>query len=251
MTLAPRGPACRGGGARRHTRRWLAPAALTLAAAAPLAWAGGTVGAAADGWHDPDPDLAAFARAFGAAWSAHDLEAVLAFFASDAVVAFDYGASGDLEDGPGEYRGAAGRLSLPVGVAVLLGDGVQLDLDGRREAPVAFGGAPATVVRWPYRRAERGSALPPEVGTDAVVVRGVTILAYTRRPDGASRAARAVALERALDARATRTARQPAADAGAAPRAPEAPDASWPLRLAGLGAGAALLVRGRRRARRG
>jgi hypothetical protein len=225
---------------------WLPYRVAALAVAAPLA------GAAALGADDdPDPDLVAFARAFGAAWSARDLEAILAFFDPNAVIAIGSGGSAGTEDGPGEYRGGGGPLSLPIGVAVLTGDGAQLDLDGRRVAPVAFGGATATVARWPYRRAASPSALPPEIGTDEVVVRGGRILAYTRTPDGASRAARAVALARAMDAMATRTARQPAAAADTAPRAPGAtdapPDAAWPLRLAGLGAGAALLLRWHRR----
>ena len=77
------------------------------------------------------------------------------------------------------------------------------------------------------------------------------ILAYTRTPDPASRAARARALDRAMSAVATRTARPAVVAAGAPPRAPEATDSSWPLRLAGLGAVAALLVRWRRHAHRG
>src|SRR5262249_11050583 len=59
------------------SRRRLALAALVLAAAPRAAAAGA-------GRDDPDPALVAVARAFGAAWSAHDLAAGLAGFAPGA-----------------------------------------------------------------------------------------------------------------------------------------------------------------------
>jgi hypothetical protein len=230
---------------------------LALAVAAALATkVGAAVSAAATPrQHDREPDLVAFVQAFDATWSAHDLEAVLACFAPDAVVALNYRGWNHPEEGNEDYRGAAGSLSLRAGVAVLMGAGVQLDLGGYQASPVVFGGAPATLVGWTYQRATPPpalpSALPPEVGADEVVLREGRILAYTRTPDGASQTARAQALDRSLNAQATRMTRSPATAAGPAPRAAEATDATWPLWLGGLGAAAALLVgRRRRHARR-
>jgi hypothetical protein len=250
MTIpAPGGPARRGGGGGPPTRRWLAPAALALVAAAPLA--GAAAPAAAPGRPDREADLLAFAQAFAAAWSAHDLEAVFALFAPEAVITFDSGPASDPEDGHTEYRGGGGPRPLRAGVAVLMGASVQVDPGGLQAAPVVFGGAPATVARWPYRHAALPPGplppVPPEVGMDEVVVRGGRIVAYTRTPDGEARVARARALERATSAVALRSAHPTAAPAGAAQRSPEATGAVWPLGLAGLGASAALLVRWRRR----
>jgi hypothetical protein len=222
--------------------------ALALAAASPLA---GAAAAAAPRRTDREADLLAVAQAFAAAWSAHDLEAVFALFAPEAVITFDYGPAGDPEDGHEEYRGGGGPRPLRAGVAVLMEASVRVDPGGLQPVPVVFGGAPATAVRWPYRRDALPPGplppLPPEVGTDEVVVRGGRIVAYTRTPDEEARAARARALDRATRAMAVRTAHPTAAPAGAAQRSPAATGAVWPLGLAGLGAGAALLVRWRRR----
>ena len=54
---------------------------------------------AAEGPSSPAPALVPFVAAYTAAWSAHDLDALLALFAPDAAIALDYGPSGD--DGSG------------------------------------------------------------------------------------------------------------------------------------------------------
>jgi hypothetical protein len=231
-------------------RRWLPWAALALTVAVGTSVAA-TAGAAASGPSDSETDPVAFARAFTAAWNIHDLEAIHALFVTDAVITFDYGPAG-IDDGPAEYRGAAEPFSLRSGVAALAATGVRVDPSGLRVAPVDFGGAPAMLARWSYQRTTLLAALPPEVGEDAVVLRAGCILAYTRTPDPTSRRAREKALDGALSAMATQTARPTVAPPGAALRASEPTDASWPLRLAGLGAAAALAARWRGcRTRRG
>ena len=222
----------------RALRTALPALALVLGLAAP--------GRSAAQGPPPAPALVPFVAAYTAAWSAHDLDALLALFAPDAAIAFDYGPSGD-DDGHAEYRGAAAPFSLRVGVAVLMEAGVRVDPGGHRAAPVVFGGAPATLARWPYQRATLLASLPAELGTDAVVLRGGRILAYTRTPDRASLAARAAALAGAMSAMATRTAGRPAAPLGAAPRAAAATVAEptpvgWPLALGGLAGLAAVTV---------
>jgi hypothetical protein len=207
---------------------------------------------AAQGLPPPVPNLVPFVEAYTAAWSAHDLEAVLALFAPDAAIAFDYGPSGDDDDGHAEYRGTAAPFSLRAGVAALMEAGVRVDPGGHQAAPVVFRGAPATLARWPYQRATVLASLPPELGTDAVVLRGGRILAYTRTPDRASLAARAEALAEAMSAVATRTAGRPAAPMGAAPPAAAATVADptpvgWPLALGGLAGLAAVTAALRRR----
>jgi len=237
----------------RALRTALPALALVLGLAAP--------GRSAAQGPPPAPALVPFVAAYTAAWSAHDLDALLALFAPDAAIAFDYGPSGD-DDDHAEYRGAAAPFSLRAGVAVLMEAGVRVDPGGHRAAPVVFGGAPATLARWPYQRATLLASLPAELGTDAVVLRGGRILAYTRTPDRASLAARAAALAGAMSAMATRTAGRPAAPMGAAgrPAAPigaaprvaaatvaEPDPVGWPLALGGLAGLAAVTAVLRRR----
>jgi hypothetical protein len=186
----------------------------------------------------PVPDVVPFVEAYTAAWNAHDLDALLALFAPNAAIAFDYGPSGDHEDRPLEFRGAVESFSLQAGVAVLMEPGVRVDPGVHQAAPVVFGGAAATLARWPYQRAAAPPALPTEIGTDAVVLREGRILAYTRTPDRASRAARAKAVDGAMRALAIRTARPPA-PLGGAPWAStatsaEPPPVGWSLALGGL-----------------
>jgi len=57
-----------------------------------------------------------------------------------------------------------------------------------------FGGAPATAVRWAYGRPALVPGVPPEVGTDELILQGGQLVAYTRTPDGANEAARVRAL---------------------------------------------------------
>ena len=61
-----------------------APRRTLLARLAAVAVAGGL--SAPERLHAQEPDLIPFAQAYTAAWNAHDLGAVLAFFAPDAVV---------------------------------------------------------------------------------------------------------------------------------------------------------------------
>ena len=65
-------------------RRWLGRTLLGLLVGAALAGGAAPVGAAPR--PAPAPDLVAFARAFNAAWNAHDVEGVVALFAPDATI---------------------------------------------------------------------------------------------------------------------------------------------------------------------
>lgn len=71
-------------GAPRSAMRWR-PARLLLAVAA-ARWL-----ATPRPLHAQEPDLVPFAQAYTAAWNAHDLDGVLAFFAPDAVVRARWG----------------------------------------------------------------------------------------------------------------------------------------------------------------
>jgi hypothetical protein len=93
------------------------------------------------------------------------------------------------------------------------------------------------VVRWGYTREGTafvitGGGLPPETGTDEVVVRGGRIVAYTRTPDPAALQARRQALDRANE----RIAARASADGGPAaePHAPAPPGAGRWLLAVGL-----------------
>jgi hypothetical protein len=157
----------------------------------------------------PETDAAAFLPAFRQAWASGDVLELLGLFAPEAVVELDYREPG----GPLAYRGGGSRpMTLRAGVARLLDAAAQPDLAAPQTAPVVFGGAPATAVRWAYRGPGRVPGVPPEIGLDEAVLQGGQVVAYTRTPDGANEAARVRALARALAALAAPT-------AGAAPRA--------------------------------
>jgi hypothetical protein len=147
---------------------------------------------------------AAFLPAFRQAWAGGGVAEVLPLFAAEAVVQLDYREPG----GPLEYRrGGAGPMALRAGVALLLGPGAQPDPATLQVAPVVFGGAPATAVRWAYRRPSHLPGVPPEVGTDDLVLQGGRLVAYTRAPDGANEAARLLALSRTMGPRGAPDAR--------------------------------------------
>ena len=151
-----------------------------------------------------ETEVAAFLPAFRQAWAGGGMGQVLPLFAPEAVVQLDYREPG----GPQEYRGGGeGPMALREGVALLQGSGAQPDLATLQVAPVVFGGAPAAAVRWAYQCPSHLPGVPPEVGTDELVLQGGQILAYTRTPDGTNEAARALALARAMARLAAQDAR--------------------------------------------
>jgi hypothetical protein len=188
--------------------RWaVAGLALGLGALAPVPGAaqGGVPAAglvappaaAADG-----PGLSALS-ALQRAWARGDVDGVVALFAPEGVVVLDPAHPG----GPDLYGRAPTAGPLRAGVHQLLADGAQIDVAGHRAAAVVFAGAPATRATWAYGRPRLVPAVPPEVGEDAVVLRGGQIASYTRVPDGVVQAARAGALGRLVPAPAPRVAR--------------------------------------------
>jgi hypothetical protein len=170
----------------------------------------------------PQADVAEFLESFRGAWTTGTPEALLPLFAPDAGIDLYYRGSSGPEDDREEYRGASGWRSLQDGVVALLGTGVEVDLDGYETAPVVFGGAPATLVRWRYRSPALLPSLPPEVGVDEVVLLRGRIAMYSRKPDPASQLARARAFDRYLSARATQTARATEAAGGRVSSSPAA-----------------------------
>ena len=237
---------------RLRTRRGLARPALALAAVpVALAVTGPGAAAAPAAQDDAVAEVLTFARTFATAWGTRDPEAVLALFAPDAVITLAYGAAGasvagDYEDGPLVYGGPTEPFSLRMGVAALADGGVRIDPSGHQPAAVDFRGIPATLARWPYRRDPPVPALPPELGTDSVVLRAGRILAYTRTPDRASLAAQGHALDGFMRATASQTAGLSAALRGSAPPPAEPDDGAWPLGLSALGTVAAAIALWRR-----
>ena len=143
-----------------------------------------------------ETDAEVFLRDFRPAWASGDVRHVLALFAPEAVVALNYREPG----GPSEYWGGLpGSMTLRDGVALLLESGHRPlpDLATVQTAPTVFGGAPATTLRWTYRRASLVPGVPPEVGTDELVLQGGLLVSYTRTPDGTNEAIRLLALDRA------------------------------------------------------
>ncbi|HEX2194872.1 MAG TPA: hypothetical protein VHK63_07975 [Candidatus Limnocylindria bacterium] len=183
----------------------------------------------------PAPEVREWLGAFERAWSSGDVAAVLAYFATDAVIEIGpgghdgpiYGGAEDSES----YRGPDGVASLRTGVQALLG--VQLKLAQVQAMPVAFGRAPATRLRWAYAGppglrltpAIQGAplpSLPAEEGSDLVVIRQEQIVSYSRIVDPRARAARAQALQTVMAEVATRTARATAvSESGVLDRTPE------------------------------
>ena len=160
--------------------------------------------AAAQAPGGPETDVGTFLPAFRQAWAGGGVAQVLPLFAPEAVVQLDYREPG----GPLEYRGGgAGPMALREGVALLLGSGAQPDLATLQVAPVVFGGAPATAVRWAYRCPSHLPGVPPEAGTDDLVLQGGQLVAYTRTPDGTNEAARKLALDRTMASLAAQAAR--------------------------------------------
>jgi hypothetical protein len=125
----------------------------------------------------------------------------------------------------------------------------ELDVAGRQTTSAVLDGAPAVRVRWTYTRGgsapgPAGGALPPEAGTDEVVLRGGRIAAYTRTPDAATLRARAQALGLALAAATPPGAAAPAP--GPASGRPGPGPGLW-LLAAGIAlAGVVLLALGKR-----
>jgi hypothetical protein len=159
--------------------------------------------AAAQATAVPEGAGGAFLPAFRQAWASGDVLRVLPLFAPDAVVELRYRDP----NGPMTYRDGGRRgLTLRDGVAALLDAGARPDFTTAQEAPVAFGGAPASGTRWAYRRPSAVPGVPPEVGADELVLRGGRILLYARTPDGTNEAARMLALGRAVAAQGARSA---------------------------------------------
>ena len=244
------------GAAGRSARRWAA-AVLGLAVAGALA-AGTGVAAAA-----PESALIASARAFTAAWNAHDLDAVLALFAPDAVVrvrrgavppevwdsrdpqvvrAYQDGADAGANYDAGGFVWATGRSQIAAWAAAHFKEHHRFAAG----PPRAAGGT----VGWPYRAFVDPYQLLPGVGPtegDAeAVVRGGRIATLTlvessasvRRRGGEADAgfARAMATRRAAPYwdEPAGVSVPPGGPRGAA-RAAEPTPVGWPLALGGLG----------------
>jgi hypothetical protein len=170
-------------------------------------------------------DVTALLAELQRAWLQGDAAAVAALFAPDAVIRIHpidpHLRWGFYQDGPGAAAGGevpAGAAPLALGVRTLLGseEATRLDLAGRQTAVLGGEEPPATLVRWLYTRggpASPGVAgiLPPETGTDEVVIRGGRIAAYTRTPDPASLDARRQAARAAAPIAAPRVDGGPAA----------------------------------------
>jgi hypothetical protein len=249
-------------------------AAAPVQAPAAAALAGGAAAARAA----PEPDLIVVARAFTAAWNAHDVEAVVALFAPDAEVREPRAALATA--GPDAAAGPDARASDPFGTQrYLAGRPLAVDEDGtvawaagraelrawaqdvlaRGARTSATGYAAAgEEVTWAFAMAldplPRVGVAEPLAGTATARLRGGRIASLLLVADGASVQRREAASTAALLATAT------AAHAGGAdgrpgrapaPRAAgEAPAGAWPLALGGLGALAALTFGLRRRAPR-
>jgi hypothetical protein len=156
-----------------------------------LAWGGlGPTRAAAQ----EGTEGAAFLSAFRDAWVTGAVERVLPLFAPEAVVIL----TREDPESPEEYRGDTTPAPLRAGVAALLRSGAQLDLAGAQTGAkgAMVDGVPTTFVRWTYQHPGAGLPVPPEIGTDELVLRAGRILTYTRTPEGANQRARARALDR-------------------------------------------------------
>ena len=230
-----------------------------------------------------EADPVALARSFGAAWNAHDVEAVVAHFASDAVVreprlvwetapdgstvthvvygghltgAHDvygtgaYGSPFTLEGGAVVWRGTERIREWAYRLFAL-----------RHRAEADGYTADAERVTWRYRahvdHYQLIVGVPAAEGAAAMTARGGRITELELTPAAGSLRLREAAVRAALSRAAATacagatervTSRPPAREAGVT-----APDSIWPLAAAGLGAaaGALSVVRGRaRRAQR-
>jgi MYXO-CTERM domain-containing protein len=221
----------------------------------------------------PDPDLVQFAGAYTAAWNAHDLPAVLAFFAPDAVVR---ARSGDvppavwdtpdphivatyLEDSHDGDNYDTGGLTWAMGPQQIAAWAAER-FARHQHLVTAQPRATGSTVEWQYRDLsdpfQRTPGVDPLEGTAEAVVRGGRITRLTLVLSPASvrrqRAQVAEAFDRAM---ATRLAAPFTDEPGVRPRGAQrgdpvtAPaDAAWPLALAGLASLVAVTARRRRRA---
>ena len=229
----------------------------------------------------PSPDLVAFAQAFNATWNAHDVEAVLAFFAPDAVVqqpaasaGIDgggshatvrdvYGVAFDAwDDPPAERHGMVEWAADPTARRAW----VQRLLRRNHRVAATDYRARGERVRWTFRAfADPYQTLPgvgPTDGTAQAVVRAGHIATLVTAPEPASVRQREEAVL-AADAAGTARSVARATQAASAAPPPERPatqrpdrpagrvaagaeDATWPLLLVGLGVGASFLVIRRR-----
>jgi hypothetical protein len=217
---------------------------------------------AAQGIASAESDLISLARTYTAAWNAHDLEAALACFAPDAAIGYrDAGPPDAVWEAAGHGEDTNGRALIPGTAAIRAHLRAQFLWQGHVETWNYR--ATGDVVTWSYRQGEAPEqhlpGIRPVEGTAEASVRAsrITRLSLVRDPDSVAARATAVAAlapRRDVDPDApetggvapSRSAAGPAPGAATRP-APEASDASWPLALAGLGAGAALLAGRRRR----
>jgi len=248
-------------------RRW-----LQVGAGAGVSLAPGLarVGAAAAGRDGPDAELTAFARAFGAAWGARDLGAVLAGFAPDAVVRERHGevpaAVWDTRDpevvrayldrahdgdsyATNGFSWATGPQQLAAWVAARFARDHRIVADSLRAA--------GDTLAWRYRELldplQVALGLAPLDGDADAVVRGgrITVLSLVVAPEAQQRLRSEVRM--AADRAAARTAAAPSGDAaGRPPRPPrgaaaDPPGATWPLALGGLALAGGVTVALRRR----
>jgi hypothetical protein len=264
--------------AARSARRRAAASVLALAVATALT--GGAGGAAAA----PEPDLIAFARAFNAAWNAHDVEGVVALFAPDATVrqtrarvadAGDgvvaapviedvYGAGPrPLADAHDQGTGAWGEVLWAAGPAEVRAWLPRFFAAGHRVEAAAYR-AEADVVTWRFRAFadpyQRGGGVDPAEGTANLVVRAGRAVSFVFESEGETVARRARQFDAAQSARlaaAWAAFRPPAGPSPGGPAAPpgaflvalDGPDPRLLLGLLGTAALAGLLARWRRHPR--
>ena len=242
----------------RTRRGWLRVAAA--GAGVGLAPGLARAGAAASGRDDPDPDRVAVARAFTAAWNAHDLPAVLALFAPDAVVrerrgpvpphvwdARDPAVVRAYLDEVSHSGDDPGRLVWVTGHPEIAAWAAARFAERHRYAPDPPRGAGETV-RWAYREFvdpfQGTPGISPAEGDAEAVVRGgrIAVLSHVQTPASVRRQWDEVNAA----ARARRPRPAPPDPARPRPAEPDAP--AWPLALGGL-AGVAVLALARRHRR--
>ena len=246
--------------------RWMLPV-LVLALALGLL----TPGLSAAQGPPPTPDPVAVAEAYTAAWNAHDLPAVLALFAPDAVVRERWGAvppavwdtrdpqvvrdylegAHDAHDGsrtgstPGHLVWVTGHQEIAAWAA--------LAFARRHRIAVGLPRAAGDTAGWPYREfADPYQLLPgvgPTEGDAEAVLRGgrITVLTLIVSPASVQRQWRE-ADAAFVRVEATRHASPPGGEPiSGPPRAAEPAPVGWPLALGGLALLAAVAAARRRR----
>jgi hypothetical protein len=213
----------------------------------------------------PDPlraqgtDPVAVARAFDAAWNAHDLDAVLVLFAADAVVRDRWGAVPPavwethdpavvrkfFEDSHDGDNYDTGGLTWASGQEEITAWAAARFAQHHRFVAVGYRPVGATV-RWDFQEFvdpfQRTPGVSPTEGTAAAAIRDGTIrrLTLVQSPESVRRHRSdvAVAFDQAMAARGAvpfrADPRGPLSQPRRGPAAAEPPTAAWPMALGGL-----------------